>query len=919
VKKRPMLLAVGGLVSGLAAGVSSGALADEVLIRETEALRDTLLLSDPSRLPLTLRLADLCMEDAASADFARKSSLQRRALVLYDEALSSAGQAKIEGTARLRVEFQKARLLTDLGEMDRALPLWTKIASQRELPELAREAALKLAEAGDVGRAAHWYSVALELCSGGDLCSYVRYKRAWLFKQSSGTGLADEKAVAEIELALFDSKGGVREEALRDYLVFLGEMPGADALSALAKVESLAQKLGRPQLVPELAEAFYAAGNKAAGTVVLAQAQRKQPGFARLCRLSEEQYGARDWDAFRVTLEELSGPRGASLMAQAADTEKTEAEKLLRRLVIQLDGERISQPARVRDFQQAALAYLSLFPASPEKAKFQEGWLASEADVTAKLSQLDRWIKAEPTASALGIRLREFKAQTAQKAGMNELLAAEMAGLAALTGSREHRYQQARALYEGKNYSKALPLFTALARTESSPDQWAVQSQNLALDILAMDKSALGLGRVVEQASSWLDAAWAAAKPGLKPELSRELSEMSRIRDEARFEQVVALGREPLGRPDALARFVAFCREGFFAAKSCENARVMSVELKDQPRLVEVLGLLAAKGDPARRAELASELERSGEFARAADLLEKSGPAGLQEALKLALLRELSGDREAWGRSVRKLLDGRQRFKLSAEQALLQEKLWLSMARDSGVLDFGWLKALSTEGARALAAEWLEQSGRGTDETRRVLLSARLMTGPSWQRYVLAELDADVDAQKKISFYGRNSKTQFERRIKAVSALAGRVDGWIARSDEATRGTMAARMQAVFEGLAREIRESPIPDGVPAEAIPELKAGLEQMALPFDEKARVYASAVGRVSDSVVTQSAHAGPAAQPQASEFKAQVSRLARDPDSAEVLSGLRDIYRSLKNERLASYFEGRLQAGQNGGSAQ
>ncbi len=874
--------------------------ADEFLIRETEALRNSLSLNDASRLPLTLRLADLCMEDAASAEYNRKVKLQRQALGLYEEALQFNRAGALEGNARLRVEFQKARLLTDLGDMDRAVVLWKKIANQRDMKDMAREASLKLAEAGDVHNAAHWFQVALDLCSGGDLCSYVHYKRAWLMKQGTRSGLADDKAITEIELALFDAKGQIREEALRDYLVFLGERGAGNAqdpvlLSTLGKIESLSQKLNRPSLISDLAESFFAAGHKTPGTVVLAQVQRQQPNFQRMCRLAEEQYGARDWDSFRLTLEELAGAKGKGLLSRASDAERVEGEKLVRRLVIQLDGERISQTDRKADFQRATLAYLGLFPNSPEKAKFQEGFLASENDPQVKLTHLAQWIAEAPA----NTKLREFRASVAQKAGMTELMAAEMAALAQLTGSREHRYLQARALYEAKKYGEALPLFVSLASVSSaSPDKWAIQSQNLALDILAMDKSPAGLTRVIAQASAWVDSTWGKSAQG---DLKHEIGEMAKIRDQASFEKAVGLGQTP----EALAQFMTFCRTGFFADKSCENARVLSIQLKDQAALLEVLALMG----PAQQGALAAEYEGAGDFAKAADLLEKQAAQSkpeLNSILKITLLRELSGDTSQWARSIRRITDSK--IALTEQQ----ERLWVAMARDASILDASALKVLKTIPARAQVAEILESTGKGSSETHKILIAAPVMTGPAWKAAVLAQIDSDIATQKKISFYGRNSKVLFEKRLKAVGTLAKQVDDVVGRSDEATRSVIASRMQTVYEELAKEIRESPIPDGIPEAAIPELKAGLDEMAKPFDEKAKVYAAAVTPVSDTVTTLSAHAdsAPAMDVQTRIASAMVT-LKKNPDSGEALSQLKDAYKTLKKERLASYFEGRLQA--------
>ncbi|NDD92900.1 hypothetical protein EBZ37_12535 [bacterium] len=170
--------------------------ADELLISETESLRNTLTMSDPQRIPLTLRLADLYMDEASRAG-EKKSRYQIRSLALYDEAL----KGSIQGTARIKVDFQRARLMTDLGQVDRSVAVWKSLAQQRELSDISREAALRLAESGDTLNASKWYQQALDLCSGGDLCSYIRFKRAWLFRQAAKGGVADDRAIAEMELA----------------------------------------------------------------------------------------------------------------------------------------------------------------------------------------------------------------------------------------------------------------------------------------------------------------------------------------------------------------------------------------------------------------------------------------------------------------------------------------------------------------------------------------------------------------------------------------------------------------------------------------------------------------------------------------------------------------------------------------------
>jgi hypothetical protein len=903
--------------------VSTSARADELLIRETESLRNSLSFSDPSRLPLTLRLADLLMNEAARAT-SNKTQLQSRALALYDEALKD----RVQGIARTKIDFQRARLLTDLGQVDRSIDLWKQLAAQRDLPEVSREAALRLAESGDVMNAAQWYQQALELCQGGDLCSYIRFKRAWLFRQAASGGVADDRAIAEMELALFDSKGQIREESLRDYLVFLGEKTTDEgaaraapeqpaARSALSKIEALSQKLDRKSLVGDLAEGYFAAGNKLAGTFVLAQAQRAEPRFSRLARLAEEQYGLRDWDAFTASLEEISSERGQALLASAPEADRAEGEKFLRRLVIQLDGERISQPSRLADFQKASLGYIALFPASSEKAKFQEGWIASESDAQKKLDQLAEWIRLEPQS----IKLREFRAGIAQKAGLMSIVAAEMDSLAliaetavapsgastavASSKAREYRYAQARALYESKDFTAALPIFESLARVASGtqPDGWAIQAQNLALDILNQQKNWDG---IIARSSDWLDSEWTKSAPA---SLKKELTDMSEVRNQARFQKAVALGETS----QALAQFMEFCRSRVYVDKSCENARVLSIKLKEQESLLAVLEQMG----PSKQVELAQELEASGYFGRAATLLEKmaagSKSRNVTDMLKIALLWELSGNAAEFSRSV----DALRMSKLVLDEK--QEALWLSMALDiaeksPAFLQASTLKMLKGEESRGRLAEWLEARANGTAETRKILMAAKFQTGSAWAKLVTSEIESMIAEAGKISFYGRNSRSQFERRLAAMVKIAKRADEFFPKCDAPTKSALASMLKQAYETLAQEIRQSPIPEGVPEEAIAELKLGLEQMAKPFDDKAAVYAQvilpAAAPASDVLAVTSAHSAAAGSLDSRITEAQTA-LHRSPESVQALEALRDSYRTLGRARLAGYFEGRLNA--------
>jgi hypothetical protein len=162
------------------------ALADDALVRELESLRNALPAGDPARQTLTLREADTLFDDVgeitrkpelSEAEEKKVLSARKQALKLYRETLDGAGgaYAPVSGRLKIKVQFQMARLSADLG-LAEAMPLWQALLGQQELPEIRREAALRLAEAAesrqDHAASERLYTQAIALCAGGDSCSY---------------------------------------------------------------------------------------------------------------------------------------------------------------------------------------------------------------------------------------------------------------------------------------------------------------------------------------------------------------------------------------------------------------------------------------------------------------------------------------------------------------------------------------------------------------------------------------------------------------------------------------------------------------------------------------------------------------------------------------------------------------------------
>ena len=916
----------------------TGASADSGLIREVEGLRNELPLRDSSRPALTLRLADLVFDEAGEvsknpslteAQLKTVSEYRKKAAQLYRQALTGDGGTfpSPTGALRTKLQFQLARLHADLSQVEAANALWTELVAQNQIPEIQREAALRLAEYNEnqesvnaAQQADRFYQLALQLCAGGDTCSYAHYRRAWLHHRAD----RQPQAIAEMKLALTDSKGQTREEAVRDLILFHSKVPG-DGKEALFDIDELAQKLSRPALLTDLADADYAAGNKVAGTWVLEQVNRRTPHLKFQARLLEENYGARNWDRFHELLEQVSRASPADLASMDQATQ-VEVEKILRRMTVQLDGERISQKQFVAEFQSAVLAYLRIFPRGPTRASMVDGWLAAETDPARKLAQLKDWIGEEmlqPSHAKELIQLRETRASVAQKSAQWEIVIEEMAALAAFAPaagkSREYRYLGARAMYEKKDYGAALPIFQGLALADPGAAlgeaKYGVESENLALDILGLQKK---FAEVEVQADAWLK------HPHPSPKIASELGDIRRIAEGARFERAATLGRSP----EALTLFLGFCSEKKFLPKSCENAKVLAIQLKNQDALI---GLLKSQG---MSGELAAEYEASGQFSLAAETLERSAtrtsPQGEAELLKIALLYELGNRYADRDRLLRGLTTVWSKQKSLGEREAL---IYISL-KDAKLLSAGSLKLPWKSDNRLKIAHELELSGQGTRETHQLMLGSRQSLGEAWSKAVLAELSGLDAAQAKIDFYGKNGQRKFEARLSAIRKLVGKADFYLEGADTVTRVRIASLLRVSHQRIADLILASPIPSSVEGAALEQVKLSLTQLAVPFQEKAQAYGKLAQEqmakisdpaIHDEIAAQQASSNreyqvaadrkpeetraPAATVDPAERDAALQALRTDPSDEHALRSLKTYYEKRGEHRLASYFEGRL----------
>ncbi len=875
------------------------------LILEIEKLRNSLPPRDPSRAELSLRLADLYffegVEQAKVADLqpdepqaplarAQAAQLRGKALALYAE------QERVlpHGDRRVNIQFQMARLNQDLGRLAEAKNHWRNLSQQDLSRTIRNEAILRLGEMSEdentplsLKDAETYYGRVIEECTAGDLCPYVKFRLAWLLRREGRI----EAAIPMMRDSLWDAKGGVREDSLRDLIVFHCAQP-SNGEAALTEIEALSAKLSRPELIANLADGFFSSGNKVAGVRVLEFVETRSPSFSQKVRLLEELYGLRQWDRFRgLFLETAALPLTAVEGISPESLEKS--EKILRRLVVQLDGERISDLRFLPDFQAAVALHLKQFPRHSDSFKLMEGWLASEPDGVRKETQIKEWLGAFSLAPEQVIRLREIRIGSAQRGRRLEIVAEEAGALATLVTAeprkREFHYAQARAQYELKSMDAALAGFQALAAGAGEPDRWAILSQNLALDILAARKD---YPNFLKQAESWLEN----EKLQKSPLLARELAEMKQVKEQVIFEAAAAAGNSA----SSLATFMQFCRDEKFKEKSCANAKVLAVALGNSDALIELL----------RREKnytaLADELERAGRFAEAAQVWEQLHPLKAAkwtatDALKIALLYELGEkpeDQQRWLKALRGSFV--RAMAITPSEALVYQTFSDAQMLDGELLRLPW----SAERILALSHE-LEMRGLGDARTQRTLLNSKTALGSAWSKLILGRVAALDSAQRKISFVGRNSRARFQARTQAIQELDRFALQYLEGADIPTRISLLNALQDSYKDFSAQILATPLPPGLEEASQEQIRASLAEMAAPYLAKGGDYA----RLRDE---QSAKlpAAPQGEPPAIAAASDPLPLLRSrPSNAAQLQELKQMFQARGQRRLASYFEGRL----------
>lgn len=918
------------LVLGLTTSLNVGAKDAQYLIKEMEALRDSLKIDDPARIDLTLRLADLyfdvSIQEGKTDEEAALKNSRKKALELYSHSLNGTdGLKKAEGLKRIKILFQMGRLLTRLDERKMAGPYYLEILSIKESPKvMVEQSALALAEwyEEDVQytKAENYYSLAIKNCMDLNSCNYANYRLSWLYYKDSKL----KDAIATIEKTLWNKDGTVRENSLTDYLMFLSNADG-DGAEEYKKILAFSIKAKRPELPRLLTEAFYVSGNRYAGSHLLAELNKKDPNLYYEVRLLEEFYGFRKWDRVSEYLNVLERKTAKNLPTKADEAKEVLA--IMRRFIIQVDAEMQMNESLKPTLKRSIDIYLSFYPNDELRKKMQEGWLSAETDVNAKIVKLQKWIEED---TKLGIdakeirKLRQTRLSLAQKEKLDDVVLEESLAIAKILDNTkeadEFNYVAARSYYSKKKFNEALPLFKkVIASSLASKElgEFSVLSLNLVLDIYNQQKN---YDAILTEISNWQVFVGTIK---LTDQQQKEEKSLSEILNQAKFEKAVSLKESK----EALKIFTEFCLNDIYSEKSCVNAKVLSVKFKEQTTLITILEKTKDEDS------LMSEYELMGRFKDAALLKEKRELAinpTIESFVKTAMLFELDHSFKDRDRVLIKMMDFIKKNKVIPAES---EKLIYLTLDEASLLDEKALMLPWSTSMKIKLASRLE-SIRPNEASRKLLLSQTEANGPLWSKTILTEIEKQFKETNKIKFYGTRSQSLFKQRTNSLEKFANRVKPLLDGADFETRVYLLQMLKMAYKNLAQEILNTPIPEGLDDETMGQVAQKISAMADPFDrvnedydrllteqfnsftniqEKERIQKNIASNnegYANYIVVPENLSKVAQVATANETNSFYHVLNKNPDDKDALLNLQNLYKNKNNSRLEAYFAGRLE---------
>jgi sugar diacid utilization regulator len=258
-----------------------------------------------------------------------------------------------------------------------------------------------------------------------------------------------------------------------------------------------------------------------------------------------------------------------------------------------------------------------------------------------------------------------------------------------------------------------------------------------------------------------------------------------------------------------------------------------------------------------------------------------------------------------------------------------EDLIYLTL-KDAGLLSSSLLKFQWKKENRTRLIGDLEEEGKGTAETHKILESSCENLGPAWITMALRQTkDLDLK-QRAVKFYGKRSKEKFEVRIANLKKLTQAADCYLQGADARTRVVIAATLAKSEKDLAEEIKNSPMPENLDQASQDQIKLTLNQMADPFEAKSKDFMhlsyEQLEKISDPDEKVALKAKldlsedlpllpvakapvPTNSISTSSIASALQDLHKNPNTESSLETLKSYYADHGQGRLAAYYQGRL----------
>jgi hypothetical protein len=504
----PLVLSLAFPMISLAQSASAGP--QDLLIDKLQHISLNLPANDPSKIPVTLRLADLLAERARLAslkdldtgcnDCDGGKADRKKALQLYKEVI-----AKATPEQKSKVLIQMGHLNQLLNNESEARTLYMNVLNTDAPENLAAEANLSLAEMdfkkNHYAEAKSFYQKVLNIktASGRGLAAY---RIAWcdFYTGKYPEAVEGVKAILQTpELqtrtsaaAAGQADQGFLEEVSRDLSTFLSRK--SYSRQELEQVFKLSPESTRLSNVVLLANEFERTGKKAEAVEVwtfalerLAAPVMKLEALVHIAPLKfRENQTEESLKSLETALSMWTELKGCG----ASDC--AEKQKILKGFVINWNQTEKKAPSA--NLQKAYALYTQVFPEDTQMqlwgaqvAQGHHDWTAAGSFFRGAIAAQEKSAKPAELESTL-LSYLEMSEASKQDNLWNEAAQFYLQKSPTKSKSFEVRYQQARKVYEKGDNQNAAEALHALALDKTGSESLRSQAANLSLDALGQLK-----------------------------------------------------------------------------------------------------------------------------------------------------------------------------------------------------------------------------------------------------------------------------------------------------------------------------------------------------------------------------------------------------------------------------------------------